>query len=198
MSPLLTARPSVTVTLRLAGACVATALIAVLVAIAGGGTASSAAVPAALCIGAVCAALVAHMLYASVRAADDPRLAWMSAGVTVAVAGNVLAILASSAVFPGGGLVTQDGDAGVARYVLWHAALVGVSGLALVAAPRLRWLAAFGGACLALLVLTAATSPFEGFIDTGGYTAITRVCLGAIVLGQVAALVLWWRRANGG
>jgi len=198
MSPLLTARPSVTVTLRLAGACVATALIAVLVAIAGGGTASSAAVPAALCIGAVCAALVAHMLYASVRAADDPRLAWMSAGVTVAVAGNVLAILASSAVFPGGGLVTQDGDAGVARYVLWHAALVGASGLALVAAPRLRWLAAFGGACLALLVLTAATSPFEGFIDTGGYTAITRVCLGAIVLGQVAALVVWWRRANGG
>src|SRR5262245_37358712 len=37
MSPLLTARPSVAVTLRLAGACAATALIAVLVALAGGG-----------------------------------------------------------------------------------------------------------------------------------------------------------------
>jgi hypothetical protein len=46
MSPLLTARPSVTITLRLLGACVATALIAVVVALAGGGTASSAAVRA--------------------------------------------------------------------------------------------------------------------------------------------------------
>src|SRR5262245_14221779 len=174
MSPLLTARPSVTVTLRLVGACGATALIAVLVAIAGGGTASSAAVPCALAIGVVCAALVAHMLFASVRAAADPRLAWMSAGVTIAFAGNALAILASSSVFPGGGLVTQDPDAGVARYVIWHAALLSAGGLALVVAPTARRLAAFGGVALALLVLCSVISPFDGFIDAGGYTAVTR------------------------
>jgi EAL domain-containing protein (putative c-di-GMP-specific phosphodiesterase class I) len=197
MSPLLTARPSVTVTLRLVGACAATAAIAVVVAMAGGGTASSAAVPAALCIGVVCAALVAHMLYASVRATDDPRLAWMSAGVTIAVAGNVLAILASSAVFPGGGLVTQDGVAGVARYVIWHAALACAGVLALAAVPHRRSLAAFGGVCLALLALTVGTSPFDGFIDPDGYTAVTRAVLAAIVLGQIGVAPAWWRRANG-
>src|SRR5262245_51805053 len=195
MSPLLTARPSVTVTLRLVGACVATALIAVVVAIAGGGTASSAAVPCALAIGVVCAALVAHMLYASVRAADDPRLAWMSAGVTIAFAGNVLAILASSAVFPGGGLVAQDGDAAVARYLIWHAALVGAGGFALAAAPTARRLAGFGGVALALLVLCSISSPLDGFIDAGAYTAVTRVILAAIVVGRVAVAVLWWRSA---
>jgi len=196
MSPLLTARPTVTVTLRLVGACVATALIAVVVAIAGGGTASSAALPCALAIGIVCAALVAHMLYASVRAADDPRLAWMSAGVTIALAGNVLAILASSAVFPGGGLVIQDGDAGVARYIVWHLALAGAGLFALSAVPHRRSILAFGGVFSALLVLTAVASPYDGFIDIGGYTAVTRTALGAIVLGQVTVAVVWWQRAN--
>jgi EAL domain-containing protein (putative c-di-GMP-specific phosphodiesterase class I) len=197
MSPLLTARPSVTVTLRLVGACVATALIAVVVAMAGGGTASSAAVPCGLAIGVVCAALVAHMFYASVRAADDPRLAWMSAGVTIALLGNVAAILASSAVFPGGGLVTQDGDAGVARYIVWHLALVAASGLALVAVPRPRALVAFGGIALALLLVTAVSSPYEGFIDIDGYTAVTRVVIAAIVVGQIAVAIAWWRRSSG-
>lgn len=196
MSPLLTARPSVSVTLRLVGACVATALIAIVVAMAGGGTASSAAVPCALAIGAVCAALVAHMLSASVRAAGDPRLAWLSAGVTIALAGTVASILASSAVFPGGGLVTQDGDAGVARYIVWHLALVVASGLALTVAPRPRWVVAYGVVGLGLIALTAVASPFEGFIDVDGYTAVTRVVLVAIVLGQLAIAVAWWRASG--
>jgi EAL domain-containing protein (putative c-di-GMP-specific phosphodiesterase class I) len=196
MSPLLTARPSVSVTLRLIGACVATALIAIVVALAGGGTASSAAVPAGLCIGAVCAALVAHMLYASVRAAADPRLAWLSAGVTIALAGTIASILASSAVFPGGGLVTQDGDAGVARYVVWHLALVAAGGLALTTAPSPRRLVAFGAAGIALIVLSAVTAPFEGFIGPDGYTAVTKVVIAAIVLGQIAVAVAWWRASG--
>src|SRR3954449_3540688 len=97
MSPLLTARPPVSVTLRLLAACAVTALAALIVALAGGGTASSAAVPSCLALGCVCAALVAHMTYASVRAASDPRLLWISAGVTVAFAGLVLSLLASYA-----------------------------------------------------------------------------------------------------
>src|SRR3954454_14072804 len=197
MSPLLTSRPSVSVTLRLLAACAVTALAALVVALAGGGTASSAAVPACLAIGCVCAALVGHMIHASARAASDPRLLWISAGVTVAFAGLVFSLLASYALFPGGGLVTQDGDAGVARYLVWHLAL-GVAGLlALVATPRPRALAAFGAAGLGLLVLTAVTSPFDGFIGVDGYSALTRVALGAAVLGQAAVALVWWRRGNG-
>jgi EAL domain-containing protein (putative c-di-GMP-specific phosphodiesterase class I) len=197
MSPLLTARPSVSVTLRLLAACAVTALAALVVALAGGGTASSAAVPSCLAIGLVCAALVGHMTYASARAASDPRLLWISAGVTVAFAGLVLSLLASYALFPGGGLVTQAGDAGVARYLVWHLALGAAGALALFAAPRPRAIAAFGAAGLALLALTAVTSPYGGFIDVDGYTAVTRVLLGAAVVGQAGIVVLWWRRAKG-
>jgi EAL domain-containing protein (putative c-di-GMP-specific phosphodiesterase class I) len=198
MSPLLTARPSVTVTLRLVAACGITALAALVVALAGGGTASSAAAPSCLAIGVVCAALVAHMTQASVRAAGDPRLAWICAGVTVAFAGLVCSLLASYALFPGGGLVTQDGDAGVARYLVWHAAIVVTGALALLTAPRAGAVVAFGAAALGLLVLTAVTSPFDGFIDIGGYTGVTRVALAALVIGQAAVAFTWWRRANGG
>jgi EAL domain-containing protein (putative c-di-GMP-specific phosphodiesterase class I) len=197
MSPLLTARPSITVTLRLLAACAATAAAALLVALAGGGSASSAAVPCCLAIGIVCAALVAHMTQASARAASDPRLAWVSAGVTIAFAGLLASLLASSALFPGGGLVLQDPDAGVARYLVWHGALVAAGAIALAAAPRMRALAAFGAVSLALLVLTSVTAPFDGFVDSGGYTAVTRVLVAAIVLGQIWVALAWWRRAGG-
>jgi EAL domain-containing protein (putative c-di-GMP-specific phosphodiesterase class I) len=196
MAPLLTARPSVAVTLRLLTACGATALAALVVALAGGGSASSAAVPCGLAIACVCAGLVAHMTQASARAASDARLLWISAGVTIAFAGLVASLLASSALFPGGGLAIQDADAATARYLVWHAGLTAAGALALVAAPRLRALLAFGGAGLALLVLTARTSPFDGFVDAGGFTAITRVAVAAIVLGQAAVAFAWWRRAN--
>ena len=149
-----------------------------------------------LAIGIVCAALVAHMAYASARAAGDPRLAWIAAGVTIALAGNVAALLAADALFPGGGLVTQDPGAGVARYAIWHAALVIAGALALTSAPRAGRLAVFGGAGLALLAVASVTV-VDGFADTGGYTAVTRVVVAAIVLGQLAVAAGWWRRANG-
>ena len=198
MSPLLTARPSTAVTLRLVAACGVTALVALVVAIAGGGTASSAAVPCALAVGVVCSALVGHMTHTSARAASDPRLEWISAGVTVAFAGLLASILASSALFPGGGLVIQDADAGVVRYLILHLALVVSGALALLSAPRPGPLLAFGGAGLALLVVTSVAAPFDGFVDTGGYTPVTRVAVAAIVLGQLAVAFAWWRRARGG
>src|SRR4051794_394567 len=70
VSPLLTARPSVSVALRLLAACVVTAVAAAVVPLAGAG-ASSAAVPAFIAVGCTCAALVGHLLYASCRAMDD-------------------------------------------------------------------------------------------------------------------------------
>jgi EAL domain-containing protein (putative c-di-GMP-specific phosphodiesterase class I) len=197
MSPLLTARPSATVTLRLVAACAVTALVALIVALAGGGTASSAAVPSCLAIGVVCAALVGHLTHASARAVADPRLLWISAGVAVAFASLIASTLASSALFPGGGLVVQDPDAGVGRYVVLHLALVLAGALALLSAPRPGRLLAFGGGGLALLLVTSATAPFDGFVDAGGYTAVTRVAVAAIVLGQLAVAFAWWRRADG-
>jgi hypothetical protein len=91
MSPLLSSRAPVSVNLRLLGACAVTAVVAAVVALSAGSHARpTAAVPACLAVGCVCAALVGHMLHASARAVDDSRLLWMSAGVTVAFAGLVL------------------------------------------------------------------------------------------------------------
>src|SRR5690242_6970039 len=124
MSPLLTTRPSVSVTLRLVGACLFTAVVAAFVALAGGDGASSAAVPACLTLAIVCCALVSHMLCASAKATDDPRMAWLSAGTTVAVLGLLCTLLALPSLFPHGGPVRQSTDAAAARYLIWHAALV--------------------------------------------------------------------------
>ena len=86
MSPLLSVRAPVSVNARLLAACAVTAGLAALVALSAGGRAeTSAAVPVTLAIGAVCAALVAHLLNASARAVTDHRLRWMAAGVTVAL-----------------------------------------------------------------------------------------------------------------
>ena len=85
MSPLLSTRAPISVNIRLLGACAVTALFAVVVALSAGTDRPTAAVPACLAVGAVCAALVAHLLHASARATDDSRLLWMSAGVTIAV-----------------------------------------------------------------------------------------------------------------
>jgi EAL domain-containing protein (putative c-di-GMP-specific phosphodiesterase class I) len=196
MSPLLTSRPSVSVTLRLLGACGATAAAALVVALAGGGTASSAAVPCCLSVGIVCAALVAHMAQASSRAASDPRLIWISAGVTIAFAGLLASLLASAALFPGGGLVTQDPDSGVARYLIWHAGLATAGGLSLFFIPRRRTVLAFGAVALGLLVLVSVAAPVSGFVGTGGYTALTHVCVAVVVVGQVGVAVAWWRHGE--
>src|ERR1700759_3238881 len=139
MSPLLTARPSVSVTLRLVGACAVTAIAAIVVAATSHGGHSSAAAPAGLAVGCVCAALVGHMFHASWKAVDDPRLAWMSAGVTVAFAALVTSLLAAPALFPNGGLLAQSGDAASSRYLILHFALVAAGALAIAGvAPRPR------------------------------------------------------------
>src|SRR3954464_4939958 len=99
MSPLLTTRPSVSVTLRLLGACVVTAVVAAFVPLAGGDGESSAAVPACLAVGIVCAALVSHLLYAATKTNDDPRMAWLSVGTTLAMLGLICSLLALPSVF---------------------------------------------------------------------------------------------------
>ena len=196
MSPLLTARPSFSVTLRLVAACGVTALTAVVIAGVGGASRSSAAAPACLAVAIVCAALVAHLLHASARAVGDERLGWMAAGVTVALAGLVLSLLASSTLFPDGGLVSQDADAGAARYLVWHAALVAAGALALLAPARPQALLAFTGAGLALLALTAVIGPLD-LAAGGGYTPLLRVLVALIVAAQLAVAAAWWRRAGG-
>ena len=158
MSPLLTARPSVSVALRLLAACVVTAVAAAVGPVAGAG-ASSAAVPAFLAVGCTCAALVGHLLYASCRAMGDGRLAWMSAGVTVAVVGLVTSVLALESLFPAG-FVTQSPDAGAARYLIWHGALAAAGAIALAGwAPRRRSLLIFGG--LGVFLLAGPPSPLH-------------------------------------
>ncbi len=199
MSPLLTAHPSVSVTLRLVGACVATAAIAAVVSITGAGGQSSAAVPTCLAIGAVCAALVSHLLYASARAVDDGRLAWMAIGTTLGLIGLVTSLLGLHVLFPGGGPVDQGADAGAARYIIWHVGLIAAAFLALGgAAPRLRSLLIFGGLGALLLAWAAvASEPLGDLVTLDGYTPALRGIVAALVLGQVAAGAAWWRRSRG-
>ena len=116
----------------------------------------SGASPAFLAVGAVCSALVAYLLAASARAVGDPKLCWMAAGAGIACAGLVLSLLGSPTIFPTGGPVEQSADAGVARYVVWHAGLAAAALLAVAGArPTRERIALLAGASALLLAWTA-------------------------------------------
>lgn len=199
MSPLLTARPGASVTLRLVAACAVTAAIALVVALTEHGGRASAAVPACLAAACVCAALVGHMSFASARAVDDGRLAWISAGVSIAVFGLLTSLFADRGLFPGGGPISQSADAAAARYLIWHFALVAAGALAIAGlAPRPRSLVAFGGLGFLLLAWAAvASSPFGGLASPDGIAPAMRVLVALLIAGQLAVGLLWWRRSDG-
>ncbi len=199
MSPLLTARPSVSVTLRLLAACVVTAVVAAFVPLAGGNGESSAAVPACLTLGIVCAALTSHLLYSSARAMDDGRLAWLSVGTTIAMLGLITTLVALPSVFPDGGPVNQSPDASAARYLIWHAGIVAAGAIALIGVkPTPRKLLIFGGLGALLLAWAAvASSPLGDLASHDGFSPTMRALVALIVIAQAAVVVLWWRRAAG-
>ena len=178
-----------------------TAVAATVVALsAGGGARPTAAVPACLAVGCVCAALVGHLLHASARAVDDARLLWMSAGVTVAFAGLVLNLFGQPTIFPGGGLVEQGADSSAARFLIWHVALLAAGALALAdVRARPRELLAFGAAGIALLVYASLSdAPFGDLAAAdGAYNAGVRTLVGLLAVGQLAVAGMWWRRAGG-
>jgi amino acid transporter len=189
MSPLLTARPSVSVTLRLLGACLVMVVVAGFVPLAGGDGESSAAVPACLTLAIVCAALVGHMLYASAQATDDPRMAWLSAGTTVAFIALICSLLALPSLFPHGGPVNQSANSAAARYLIWHAALLASALLALSGRkPTLKALFIFGGLGALLLAWAAvAPSPLGHLASGTGYSPVMRALTALIVVAQGGA-----------
>jgi EAL domain-containing protein (putative c-di-GMP-specific phosphodiesterase class I) len=199
MSPLLSMRAPISVNVRLLGACGVMALCALVVALGAGADEPTAAVPACLAVGAVCAALVAHLLYASARAIADPRLLWMSAGVTVAFAGLVATLLGQPTISPHGGPISQAEDALAARYVIWHVALLAAGVMAVSAIrTRPRELVAFGAGGLALLLWASlADAPLGDLAAAdGSYHATVRTAVGLIAVAQIAVAVAWWRRAG--
>jgi len=200
MSPLLSMRAPISVNVRLLAACGVMAVSAFVVALGAGADEPTAAVPACLAVGAVCAALVAHLLYASARTVADPRLLWMSAGVTVAFAGLVATLLGQPTISPHGGPISQAEDALAARYVIWHVALLAAGAIAVSAIrTRPRELVAFGAGGLALLLWASlADAPFGDLAAAdGSYHATVRTVVGLIALAQIAVAVAWWRRAEG-
>lgn len=200
MSPLLSSRAPVSVNLRLLGACAVTAAFAVIVAFSAGSTNHpTAAVPAALAVGCVCAALVGHLLFATARAMSDSRLLWMSAGVTVAFVGLVTDVLGHRSIFFSGGPVDQSVDAAAARYLIWHVALLaaGVLAVARVRA-RPRALLGFGAAGIALLIYASlASAPFGDLANDDSYHAGVRTAVAIIAIGQLAVAAAWWRASGG-
>ncbi len=201
MSPLLSVRAPVTVNARLLAACAVTAGLAAAVALSAGGRAeTSAAVPVTLAIGAVCAALVAHLLHASAGAVSDHRLRWMAAGVTVALAGQVAAVLGQPALFPDGGPVDQSADAAAARYLIWHAALLIAGGLAVAGVrTRPRTLVTLTAAAVALLAYASLSpAPFGDLAAAdGGAQPVLRTIIALLAAGQLVVAAVWWRRAEG-
>jgi EAL domain-containing protein (putative c-di-GMP-specific phosphodiesterase class I) len=199
MSPLLSLRAPVTVNRRLLGACGVTALVAAIVAVSAGTDRPTAAVPACLAIGCVCAALVAHLLHASARTVGDARLLWISAGVTVAVAGLIATLLGQPTIAPRGGPISQNEDSLAATYVIWHAALLAAGAIGVTAIrTRPRELIAFGAAGIALVLWTSLSdAPFGDLASADGYHGMTRVIVALIALGQLAVAFAWWRRSGG-
>jgi EAL domain-containing protein (putative c-di-GMP-specific phosphodiesterase class I) len=199
MSPLLSLRAPVTVNRRLLGACGVTALVAAVVAVSAGTDRPTAAVPACLAIGCVCAALVAHLLHASARTVGDARLLWISAGVTVALAGLIATLLGQPTIAPRGGPISQNEDSLAATYVIWHAALLAAGAIAVTAIrTRPRELFAFGAAGIALVLWTSLSdAPLGNLASADGYHGATRVIVALIALGQLAVAFAWWRRSGG-
>jgi EAL domain-containing protein (putative c-di-GMP-specific phosphodiesterase class I) len=201
MSPLLSSRAPVSVNLRLLGACAVTAAFAVVVAFSAGSTnRPTAAVPAALAVGCVCAALVGHLTFATARAVNDSRLLWMSAGVTVAFAGLVAEVFGQRTIFFGGGPVEQSVDAAAARYLIWHMALLAAGVLAVAnVRARPRGLVAFGAVGVALLVYASvASAPFGDLASSGsGYHAGVRTVVALVAAGQLTVAAAWWRDSGG-
>ncbi|MBE2315501.1 EAL domain-containing protein [Solirubrobacter sp. CPCC 204708] len=185
--------------MRLLGACAVTAVVAAFVPLAGGDGESSAAVPACLTVAIICAALMSHMLYASSKALDDRRMAWLAIGTTVAMLGLITSLVALPSVFPGGGPVDSGANSAAARYVIWHVALILAGVFALVGVQAtLRNLLIFGGSGALLLAWAAvASSPLGNLADGDGLTATMRVLVAVIVLAQAGVAFAWWRRAGG-
>jgi EAL domain-containing protein (putative c-di-GMP-specific phosphodiesterase class I) len=199
MSPLLSMRAPVSVNVRLLGACGITGLIAVIVAVSAGTDQPTAAVPACLAVGCVCAALVGHLLFASARAVGDTRLLWMSAGVTIAFAGLAATLLSLPDISPNAP-ISQGEDALAARYVIWHVALLVAGGVAVAhVRTRPRELLAFGAGGIALLLWASlADAPLGDLAGAdGGYNPGIRTFVGLIALAQLGVAVAWWRRAEG-
>lgn len=199
MSPLLTARPSVSVTLRLLAAVAVTAVVAAFVPLAGGDSESSAAIPACLAVAIVCAALCSHLLWASSNALGDRCLRWLAIGTTIAFAGLITTLMALPSVFAGGGPVDSSADSAAARYLVWHVFLIAGAALAMSSVKATaRNLSIFGGLGALLLAWAAvASSPFGDLADGDGFSPTMRVLVGLIVLAQAGVAVLWWRRAGG-
>jgi EAL domain-containing protein (putative c-di-GMP-specific phosphodiesterase class I) len=200
MSPLLSMRAPVSVNVRLLGAGGITGLVAIVVAAGAGTGRPTAAVPACLAIGCVCAALMAHLLFASARAVSDTRLLWVCAGVTVAFAGLVASLLSQPTITPSGGALSQGEDAMAARYVIWHMALL-IAGLVAVARVRARprELVAFAAGGVALLLWASLSDAPLGDLAAadGGYHATVRTIVGLIALVQLGVAFAWWQRASG-
>ena len=200
MSPLLNTRAPVSVNVRLLAACAVTAAAAAVVALSAGDARPSAAVPACLAVGAVCAALVGHLMHASARTVNDSRLMWISAGVTVAFAGLVLSLFAQPTILAEGSPVAQGADSAAALYLIWHIALLAAGALALAnVSARPRELLAFGAAGVALLAYASLSdAPFGDLAAADGtYHAGLRTVVGIIAAAQLAIAVAWWQRAGG-
>jgi EAL domain-containing protein (putative c-di-GMP-specific phosphodiesterase class I) len=200
MSPLLSMRAPVSVNVRLLGACGITGLIAIFIAVGAGADRPTAAVPAGLAIGCVCAALMAHLLFAAARAVSDTRLLWISAGVTVAFAGLVATLLSQPTISPRDGAISQGEDAMAARYIIWHLALL-IAGLVAVARirtrPRELVAFAFGGIAL-LLWASLSDAPLGDLAAAdGSYHATVRTIVGLVALAQLGVAFAWWQRASG-
>src|SRR5436190_1377009 len=201
MSPLLSMRAPVSVNVRLLGACGVTGLVAIAVAVGAGTDRPTAAVPSCLAVGCVCAALMAHLLFASAQTVSDTRLLWISAGVTVAFAGLVASVLSQPTISPRGGALSQGEDAMAARYVIWHLALL-IAGLVAVARVRARprELVAFAAGGVPLVLWASLSEAPLGDLAAadGSYHATVRAIVGLIALAQLGVAFAWWQRAAGG
>ena len=202
MSPLLSLRAPVSVNARLLAACGVTAVAAFVVALSAGGDAQpTAAVPACLAVGCVCAALVGH-LTARLRAHGRRLAAALDVGGRHRRLRRAWSwtIFGQRSIFADGGPVDQGADNSAARFVIWHVALLAAGGLGLAdVRARPRELFAFGAAGIALLAYASlSAAPFGDLVgDDGTYHAAMRTFVGVLAVAQLAVAAAWWRKAEG-
>ena len=105
----------------------------------------------------------------------------MSVGTTLALIGLALTLFALPSLFPDGAPVDQSADAGAARYLLWHLALLAAAAFALAGwEPKLRSLLIFGGLGALLLAWAAvASTPFGDLASNDGFSPTMRALVAA-------------------
>jgi len=143
-------------------------------------------------------ALVALVIVRSrAVAGDDPRLHWLSTGLSVSLAALVLQLIAFPLFAPEGGPLSSSPDAVAALYLAFHVALAGSVLLGALSAPlSWRWPVLLVG-LLITFGIALDLLPLPDLIQGSGSFTLTLTVIELVLAGATLACAFVWLRRVG-